>query len=348
MPENMNPLISVIVPVYNAEAWLGVCVESICRQTYEFLEIILIDDGSRDRSLEICREVEARDPRIRVISKANSGVSDTRNLGIRLAEGAYITFVDADDRLRPDILERAVARMEKEAADLVVWNVGRLKGETVTEEPAIQEGPVPCASAITTIVYDSCSEVPLGRYFRASWGKLYAARILKNHHIAFPTEQKIGEDALFLLEYIRHIRHISGINTVGYEYRISDTSAVRRYRTDLLQQNRMQLEGIRAYLEKEPEHGSARMATALTCLAWDMFRRLIRNGLAGETRDPEILSKAKQDAKNWFEKNRGILLRKDISVGLMPRTTRLQYFLAPWVPLNLLIRLSVEREKRKI
>lgn len=348
MPQSMNPVVSVIVPVYNAEKWLRTCVESICAQSYPYLEIILIDDGSQDRSLEICHEMEAQDSRIYVINKANSGVSDTRNYGIRMATGSFITFVDADDYLREDILEKAVDRMAGGQADLCVWNVCRVMGETSREEPHIQEGAVPCTSAVTTIVYDSCSDVPLGRYFRASWGKLFNTAILKNNGILFPVQQKIGEDALFLLEYIRCIKHIVGIDCAGYFYRILDSSAVRRYRTDLLQQNQMQLDAILAFLKRYPEYDSIQMQTALTCLSWDMFRRLIRNDLIGKKIDNITEFGTSSDAESWFEENCGVLRQGSIMLNLMPKRTRFQYILAHFMPTHILIKLSEKLEEKKL
>ncbi len=108
MEESTNekmPLISVIVPVYNAADWLGECVESILAQTYSRLEIILVDDGSTDGSDEICRMYALRDGRVRVLRQTNGGVGTARNAGLDAAAGDYIGWVDADDRIEPDMFE---------------------------------------------------------------------------------------------------------------------------------------------------------------------------------------------------------------------------------------------------
>ena len=99
MSEESNAMISVVVPIYNAEMWLAECIDSICGQSYSCLEILLIDDGSMDASRQICRSKAEQDKRIRVIEKENSGVSETRNLGVSLAKGKYLTFVDADEKI---------------------------------------------------------------------------------------------------------------------------------------------------------------------------------------------------------------------------------------------------------
>lgn len=97
-----NPLVSIIVPVYNAQKGLSRCLESICGQTYQELEIIVLNDGSTDDSLAICEQFRAKDPRIVVVDKENEGVSCTRNAGLVLAHGDYIQFADSDDALDPD------------------------------------------------------------------------------------------------------------------------------------------------------------------------------------------------------------------------------------------------------
>ena len=112
-------LISVIVPVYNVEAYLEKCVNSILHQTYKNIEVILIDDGSTDNSGAICEALAAADSRIKVLHKSNGGVSSARNLGIAVASGAYICFVDSDDWIEPTMYEEMLSFMEKEQLDLV-------------------------------------------------------------------------------------------------------------------------------------------------------------------------------------------------------------------------------------
>jgi hypothetical protein len=166
--------------------------------------------------------------------------------------------------------------------------------------------------------------------------------------IWFPPQKKLGEDALFLLEYVKHIQYIEAMNQIGYYYRIINTSAVRRYREDLLQQNRGQLAAIRVQLEQFPEYEGQQLDTALTCLAWDMFRRLIRNNLLAEQYAVGPPKRKQEDAKVWFTENRAFLRNKNAVESAMPRTTRLQYMLSRWIPLELLCRISEQIEKRKL
>jgi len=115
-----NPLVSIIVPVYNAQKGLSRCLESICSQTYQELEIIVLNDGSTDDSLAICEQFRAKDPRIMVVDKENEGVSRTRNAGLTLAQGDYIQFADSDDALDPDYTQNLVQAALQHNADLVI------------------------------------------------------------------------------------------------------------------------------------------------------------------------------------------------------------------------------------
>lgn len=115
----MEKLLSVIVPVYNVEAYLSRCVDSILEQSYSEMEVILVDDGSRDSSGKICDEYAARDSRVRVIHKENGGLSSARNAGLDAAWGSYVTFADSDDFLEPDSYAPMIALMERMDADLV-------------------------------------------------------------------------------------------------------------------------------------------------------------------------------------------------------------------------------------
>ena len=129
---NQDILVSVIVPVYNVEEYLGRCVDSILAQTYTNLEVILVDDGAKDSSGRICDEFAQRDARVRVIHKENGGLSSARNAGIDVAQGAYLEFVDSDDWLEPDAVESLLAAAQEHQVELVVggrWDVSAKTGE---------------------------------------------------------------------------------------------------------------------------------------------------------------------------------------------------------------------------
>ena len=114
------PLVSIIVPMYNTAGCIARCVKSICAQTYKSIEILLLNDGSTDDTLAVCRALAASDHRIALVDKTNTGAADTRNQGIALAHGKYIQFVDSDDWLAPDFTEKLVSAAEAHTADLVI------------------------------------------------------------------------------------------------------------------------------------------------------------------------------------------------------------------------------------
>ena len=132
MPE--QPLVSIIVPIYNAQDHIARCVESIRRQTYKNIEILLLNDGSQDVSLQVCEMYARVDDRIVLIDKANSGVAATRNLGLRQAKGKYLQFVDADDTIQPYATEMLVARAE-ESEDQLRDPLGAQRGQRPPRAP---------------------------------------------------------------------------------------------------------------------------------------------------------------------------------------------------------------------
>ena len=123
---DQQPLVSVIVPIYNAKNHIARCVESIRKQSYPNLEILLVNDGSKDVSLQVCEMYAKVDPRILLVDKPNSGVAATRNLGLRLALGKYLQFVDADDTLQPDATRLMVEKAEQYDTDLVIAHYNRV------------------------------------------------------------------------------------------------------------------------------------------------------------------------------------------------------------------------------
>ena len=116
------PKVSVIIPVYNVEKYLGECLDSVLRQTLEDIEIICVDDGSTDGSAKMLAEYAAKDPRIRIITQANAGLSAARNVGMDAATGKYIYFLDSDDYIKDDAMEKCFSICERDGLDQLVFN----------------------------------------------------------------------------------------------------------------------------------------------------------------------------------------------------------------------------------
>ena len=169
----MAKKISVIVPVYKVEPYLSRCLDSIINQTYRNLEIILVDDGSPDRCGEICDEYARQDSRIRVIHKANGGLSDARNHGIDVAIGDYIAFVDSDDYIATDMYEKMLARLELDNSDMVVCNYYRFdEGSAPPKDGYIQ---LPDRVLTQDEAFDFYLQI--GGDYVSAWNKLYKRTI---------------------------------------------------------------------------------------------------------------------------------------------------------------------------
>ncbi len=210
----MEPTVSVIVPVFNSEEYLERCVDSILNQEYQDLELILVNDGSTDRSGEICRRYEEQDPRVLVMTKENSGVSDSRNLAIGQAVGKYLQFVDSDDWLAPDATRLLVRRMEDTGCGLVVADFYRVSGELVSHKGDIEEDGVMSLEEFSSHMMEN----PADFYYGVLWNKLYRRDVVEAWHLRMDREISWCEDFMFNLEYMRHIETICVLRTPIYYY----------------------------------------------------------------------------------------------------------------------------------
>ncbi len=236
------PKVSIIVPVYGAEAYLSDCVESILAQTYASFEVILVDDGSPDRSGEICDEFAARDSRVRVIHQANAGVSAARNAGLDAAAGEWIGFVDADDRALSHMLETALRAAGE--SPIVMWDsVTVSHGGKMQAVDTISRLPHSCVCIKKEIAPDLLAEIA-----GAVWHCLYRRELLRD--VRFPVGIKLSEDRLFNLSAMGRADSIAYIKEPLYEYFIVEGSACRRYHGDIFEKNLQTMEIARDVIGK--------------------------------------------------------------------------------------------------
>ena len=217
----INPLISVIIPVYKVERYLPRCIESILRQTYSNFELILIDDGTPDRSGIICDRYAEKDSRIRVIHKENGGVSTARNAGIDAAKGEWVTFVDSDDWVQENYLEVLTSPLGVDDYDMTI---GVLEWRAISRKIQEYEGysiNIGEASQIERAL--NCSEL-LG-----PWLKLFSLNIIKNNSMRFSKGIALGEDAIFVAKYLKHCKKIYMTGKAIYCYNwLNNTSVTKR------------------------------------------------------------------------------------------------------------------------
>jgi len=216
-------MISIVVPVYNAEKYLKKCIDSILAQTYPEWELVLVDNGSTDESMEICRTYAAKDVRITAFHQyRNRGVSVARNLGMERCSGQFITFIDADDWVREDYLEKLVRLQKKQEADMVICEYDKVydadRGFNTIEKPKQEK------YAIRTYNVKQYLKHYLLEGNPHCWGVLYKSSLLEQ--LKFPSGVTIGEDLLFVLEAALRAEKIVVTDYPGYQYYINTAGAM--------------------------------------------------------------------------------------------------------------------------
>lgn len=241
------PTISVIVPVYKAEAFLRKCTDSILCQSYRDLELLLIDDGSPDGSGALCDAIAGEDSRVRVFHKPNGGVSSARNLGLDEAWGTYIAFVDSDDWLEPQALERLLTALRESGADTAGcghYNAGDA-GPASREAPAlpagVHEGAEIREGIVLRLLGDRLRQPVLNGFI---WRFLYTRSLITGNRIRF--EGAYLEDELFLMEYFCHASRLAIVDAPLYNYYWNTASATHRYMGDYP-------ETFRRFMERKEE-----------------------------------------------------------------------------------------------
>lgn len=216
----MIPAISIIVPVYNVENYLAMCIDSILSQPFTEFELILVNDGSTDSSGLICDEYATKEKRVRVIHIENGGPSKARNIGLSYATGKWVMFVDSDDWLDTNTFD--VLNSDLASAEIIYFGYKKVyPSYTRTNSP----NSVPVTTSPEKIDIElekliSSKE----QYFGFSVNKFFLRSNIETHQIRFPEDLIVREDEVFTLRYIKHIKSLSVSSTVPYNYRILDSS----------------------------------------------------------------------------------------------------------------------------
>lgn len=215
----MTPEVSIIVPVYNAEATLARCVDSILAQTFRDMEVLLVDDGSKDASGRMCDEYAQKHANVYAVHRENGGDSAARNTALAIARGRYVQHVDSDDWLEPYATEKLVNAMRESGAGLAVCSFNNvINGEKRPVKLGI-EGLQPPQRQLMEFAYglpDALLRVG------ASWNKLYRREIIAAHSLRFEEIRRANEDALFNFAYIKHIENVFFIDEPLYNYAVPD------------------------------------------------------------------------------------------------------------------------------
>lgn len=230
--QNLIPKVSVIVPIYNCEKYLKTCLDSIIKQTYSNLEIILVNDGSTDNSLQICNQIQDQDKRVQVINQKNQGTSAAKNAGLEVASGQYLTFVDADDWY-PDShsIELLYAMIENQHSEIAVGNFNEFDANTgkflihvfANTHPIINFTPQ------DWFKNEYSDQEAISQCFSTPWGKLFKVSLFNN--LRFPVG-KIDEDDLTMWKVFLKANQISYFNMPIYVYRNNRTGSITNVAND--------------------------------------------------------------------------------------------------------------------
>lgn len=216
-------LISIVVPVYNVEKYIHRCISSIMNQTYKNIEMVLVDDGSSDKSPQICDSFARNDSRIKVVHKENGGVGAARNRGMNIAKGEYLCFVDGDDFLPLTAIENLYKGIKESNADMCCGCWAKISVKYTTCNGHLER-------TVLSENKDDLMEIMDYEEIKGPVAKLYKTNLIKSKGLFFPEDIKISEDTIFVYQYLQECDSIHIINKNVYYYnRLSVGSATTQY-----------------------------------------------------------------------------------------------------------------------
>lgn len=227
--ESKSHLLSIIIPIYNAEKYLKMCVDSILQQTFSNFELLLIDDGSRDASPQICDDYARKDARCKVTHKENGGCSSARNLGISLAEGDLVAFVDADDYLDCDMYQILIDNLDKTDSDVSVCGYKREKESSVPNLIESHDTLAPILILTEKEIYDSITRQK-NSIEGMVWNKVWKREVVGDHR--YRTDVAINDDAVFTWETLKDAKQVCYCDLPMYHYMVLPSGIVSSSKLD--------------------------------------------------------------------------------------------------------------------
>lgn len=261
---------SVIIPVYNKFEYLAECISSVLNQSYQDLEVLLINDGSTDDSLEVCRKFEKTDDRVVVIDKPNTGVSDTRNLGIEKAKGEYIVFVDADDVLHCDLfktLDKYIGEY-----DVLMYKSCRDRKLLGTTDDTTYDISLKGMQekVVKSVLYNQHSINHCGANFNRVTDYVVSTRILRDNNILFNPELRVGEDKVFNFDLFRVTDNVFYLNQYLYYIRTNNKSVMGSYNSQSLKNNELLYKAFKQKIETVDGELGEDLEDLMDCLGFQV------------------------------------------------------------------------------
>ena len=226
----MGVLISVIIPVYNVEAYLEECIESLRNQSLKEIEMIFINDGSRDNSLSILEKYKKIDKRIKIINQTNSGPSNARNRGLQIAKGEYISFIDSDDWIDLEMFKEMYDNAKTNNSDVVICDMKMIGEDNELYIKGMQDNrKIFNKKEVREIIYTSLLS---NSQFNSMANKIYRKEIIKNNNIKLDSKIFYAEDWLLNMEFFKYCTKVTYINKCFYFYRRGHESSSSGYKDD--------------------------------------------------------------------------------------------------------------------
>lgn len=288
-----NLIVSIIVPVYNVEKYIGKCMESLINQTYKNIEILIINDGSPDNSIDVVKTF--KDERIKIINQKNKGVSAARNNGLKHAHGKYIIFVDSDDYLSNDFVEYMLSLVKKNNSDFA-FSTNNYKNNKETQVSIIKEETISSNNAVADLL---SPDITVG-----CWNKIYNHNFLKDNNLLFSTDLFYGEGLQFIIECSKCAKRVSKTNKKIYYYRKNnDSSATTRFNIEKLYNGEKSLLLLKNKIDLKNERVKSMFILHLSTFYLGAIVKLIKN-----KKKKEYIEKYNYWRKQ-IQKNLGIILK---------------------------------------
>lgn len=326
---NKNPLVTIVVPMYRVEQYVGQCIESLISQTYKNLEIILIDDGSPDKSGEIADAYALKDPRIIVIHQSNKKFGGARNTGLDLAKGEYVTFVDSDDYICQDFVEYMLSLIEETGAEIAIsrhcytsYDNTQVSHDFITE--------LKSEEAVAEFFYP--------RIMLGSWNKMYDMRFLNKHHFKFVPELKTGEGLEFITRVAAAANKIVAGNKKVYFYRLDNVISATT-KANVERQGKGCLETM-AYIKEHLDLSSPIIKKAYRWHLWSChaycLRQIVESGTESE------YEQLYRKCINYLRKYALVVFRSN--VGIKQKVKAILTFFSPVC----VTKIHIYKKKRKL
>lgn len=301
----MNPLISIIIPVYNVEKYVEHCLNSVLEQQFQNYEVILVNDESTDKSLHICEKIAQKDSRIKVFSIENGGVSRARNYGIAHAKGQWIMFLDSDDYLLEGALQLLVENIDDSVQEISANYVHQKSGVLLEGKQIVD------AKDVIEAIADPINNRALPEFYQLQsstlssvWGKLFLRDIIKEEQLFFDEKLKLSEDMFFHVCYLKKIQNVLLINDPVVYYRENIQSVTKRFKEAYVDNRIYLVEQLSKSKLEAPVYVISTMML-LNCQ--------IEDATAGEQR-----RYLEEKIKNFWQRNKEILIEtkgKQYSLG---------------------------------